>query len=132
MPTLSDPLTGFEQNLRSLPDPVASLKAGLIGGGTDILTPEGPKPLIYADYVASGRALVQIEEFITRNVLPYYANSHTEDDISGRSMTRLLHEAETSIKRSVNAGEDGRIIACGSGATGAIDSDRWAGNASPS
>jgi len=36
-------------------------------------------------------------------------------------MTQLLREAEESIKRSVNAGESGRIINVGSGATGAID-----------
>jgi selenocysteine lyase/cysteine desulfurase len=50
-----------------------------------------------------------------------YANTHTEDDVTGRSMTRLLHEAERSIKRAVNAGPSGRIIACGTGATAAID-----------
>lgn len=77
MPTHSDPLAGFEHNLRSLPDPVTSLKEGLIGGSTDILTPEGPKPLVYADYVASGRALRQVEEFMLTEVLPFYANSHT-------------------------------------------------------
>ena len=36
-------------------------------------------------------------------------------------MSQLLHEAETAIKESVNAGPNGRIIACGTGATGAID-----------
>jgi selenocysteine lyase/cysteine desulfurase len=50
-----------------------------------------------------------------------YANTHTEDDVTGRSMSRLLHEAEAMIKRAVNAGPQGRIVACGTGATGAID-----------
>jgi selenocysteine lyase/cysteine desulfurase len=50
-----------------------------------------------------------------------YANTHTEDDITGRSMSQLLHEAEEAIKTSVNAGPQGRLIACGTGATGAID-----------
>ena len=36
-------------------------------------------------------------------------------------MSQLLHEAEEAIKSSVNAGPKGRIIACGTGATGAID-----------
>ncbi|MDZ7770893.1 MAG: hypothetical protein U5K38_18485 [Woeseiaceae bacterium] len=36
-------------------------------------------------------------------------------------MTRLLHQAERMIKNSVNAGPDGRIIAVGTGASGAID-----------
>ena len=36
-------------------------------------------------------------------------------------MTQLLMEAETSIKKSVNAGDSGRIICVGNGASGAID-----------
>jgi selenocysteine lyase/cysteine desulfurase len=76
--------------------------------------------MVYADYTASGRCLCFVENYL-RQLQRIYANSHTEDDISGRSMTQLLREAEESIKRSVNAGESGRIVAVGSGATGAID-----------
>ena len=76
--------------------------------------------MMYADYTASGRCLCFVENYL-RQLQRIYANSHTEDDISGRSMTQLLREAEDSIKRSVNAGETGRIISVGSGATGAID-----------
>jgi selenocysteine lyase/cysteine desulfurase len=36
-------------------------------------------------------------------------------------MTHLLEEAESSIKRSVNAGAHGHIVCVGTGATGAID-----------
>src|SRR6185436_20537455 len=55
------------------------------------------------------------------NLQRIYANTHTEDDLTGRSMSRLLHEAERAIKDAVNAGPNGRIVACGTGATGAID-----------
>ena len=65
-------------------------------------------------------ALTLVERYI-QNLQRIYANTHTEDDISGRSMSQLLEEAENAIKRSVNAGPDGRIISIGSGATGAID-----------
>jgi selenocysteine lyase/cysteine desulfurase len=61
-----------------------------------------------------------IERYL-QNLQRIYANTHTEDDISGRSMTHLLEQAEQAIKNSVNAGPDGRIISVGSGATGAID-----------
>ena len=40
----------------------------------------------------------------------------------------LAAEAEEAIKQSVNAGPDGRIIACGTGATGAIDKLQRAGH----
>ena len=44
-----------------------------IGEGIEIETPFGTKPLIYADYVASGRALVQVEDFVRDEVLPRLA-----------------------------------------------------------
>ncbi len=96
------------------------LRQELIGADAPIQTPFGERLMMYADYTASGRCLCFVENYL-RQLQRIYANSHTEDDISGRSMTQLLKEAETSIKRSVNAGDSGRIIAVGSGATGAID-----------
>jgi selenocysteine lyase/cysteine desulfurase len=76
--------------------------------------------MVYCDYTASGRCLRFVESYL-QSLQRVYANTHTEDDITGRSMTQLLHEAEEAIKKSVNAGPSGRIIACGTGATGAID-----------
>ena len=96
------------------------LRRELIGADAPIQTPFGERLMMYADYTASGRCLCFVENYL-RQLQRIYANSHTEDDISGRSMTQLLREAEDSIKRSVNAGESGRIINVGSGATGAID-----------
>ncbi len=96
------------------------LRRELIGADAPIQTPFGERLMVYADYTASGRCLCFVENYL-RQLQRIYANSHTEDDISGRSMTQLLREAEENIKRSVNAGDSGRIIAVGSGATGAID-----------
>lgn len=96
------------------------LRRELIGADAPIQTPFGERLMMYADYTASGRCLCFVENYL-RQLQRIYANSHTEDDISGRSMTRLLHEAEGSIKKSVNAGDSGRIVCVGSGATGAID-----------
>lgn len=96
------------------------LRRELIGADAVIQTPFGERLMMYADYTASGRCLCFVENYL-RQLQRIYANSHTEDDISGRSMTCLLREAEAGIKRLVNAGENGRIITVGSGATGAID-----------
>jgi selenocysteine lyase/cysteine desulfurase len=96
------------------------LRRELIGADAIIQTPFGDRLMMYADYTASGRCLCFVENYL-RRLQRIYANSHTEDDISGRSMTQLLREAEQSIKRSVNAGATGRIVCVGSGATGAID-----------
>ena len=90
------------------------LRRELIGADAPIQTPFGERLMMYADYTASGRCLCFVENYL-RQLQRIYANSHTEDDISGRSMTRLLHEAEESIKRSVNAGDHGRIVCVGAG-----------------
>ncbi|MSQ97896.1 MAG: aminotransferase class V-fold PLP-dependent enzyme [Xanthomonadales bacterium] len=92
----------------------------VVGADAPINTPFGQRLMVYADYTASGRCLTLVERYL-QNLQRIYVNSHTEDDISGRSMTHLLEEAENSIKRSVNAGPTGRIVPVGSGATGAID-----------
>lgn len=95
------------------------LRRDIIGRNMIFETPFGERPLVYADYTASGRGLHSIEDHI-RSILQYYANTHTEDDFTGKTMTGLLHEAEKIIKRSVNAGPKGKIIFTESGTTGGI------------
>ena len=96
------------------------LRSQIVGIDSAFSTPFGRRLLVYCDYTASGRCVTFIERYVQclqRN----YANTHTEDDVTGRSMSRLLHAAEVTIKRAVNAGPTGRMVACGTGATGAID-----------
>jgi len=96
------------------------LRQQIVGVDSSFRTPFGQRPLVYCDYTASGRCLRFIEQYLLE-LQRHYANTHTEDDVTGRSMTRLLHEAELSIKEAVNAGPHGRIVAVGTGATAAID-----------
>lgn len=96
------------------------LRQQIVGVDSAFETPFGQRLMVYCDYTASGRCLRFVEAYI-QNLQRVYANTHTEDDITGRSMSQLLHEAEDAIKKSVNAGPNGRIVACGTGATGAID-----------
>lgn len=96
------------------------LRTQVVGADAAIATPFGERLMVYADYTASGRCVAAIECYI-QDLQRIYANSHTEDDISGRSMTHLLEQAESAIKKSVNAGPNGRIVCVGTGATGAID-----------
>lgn len=113
-------LDGFRKKLDS-GDIVAELRAGLIGEGAEISTPFGKKNLTYADYTASGRALRQVEDFVTEQVLPFYANSHTESSFCGAYTTGLREEARAFIAAEVNAGDDCSVIFTGSGATSAIN-----------
>ncbi len=96
------------------------LRSQIVGIDSTFDTPFGRRLMLYCDYTASGRCLAFVERYL-QNLQRVYANTHTEDDLTGRSMSRLLHEAERAIKHAVNAGPAGRIIACGTGATGAID-----------
>ncbi|MEJ1411059.1 MAG: aminotransferase class V-fold PLP-dependent enzyme [Candidatus Sedimenticola sp. (ex Thyasira tokunagai)] len=96
------------------------LRKQTIGIDNRFTTPFGERMMVYADYTASGRGLHFIEDYL-KQLQQCYANSHTEDDSSGRFTTQMLHLAEQRIKKSVNAGSAGRLIVCGHGATAAID-----------
>ncbi len=98
----------------------AYLRQQIVGVDSTFETPFGERLMVYCDYTASGRCLRFVESYL-QSLQRIYANTHTEDDITGRSMSQLLHEAEEAIKKSVNAGPNGRIVAVGTGATGAID-----------
>jgi len=95
------------------------VKESIIGDGVEIDTPFGKRMLTYADYTASGRGVLFIEEYMYK-MLELYANTHTEDDATGHLTTGRLSRAEKTIKRLVNAGEGYKIIETGTGATGAI------------
>lgn len=97
------------------------IRRGLIGRDVVIDTPFGSRRMVYADYVASGRGLTQIEDVIRDKVLPYYANSHTEASYCGAFMTRLREEARLEILRLMGADAGCHAIFTGSGATAGIN-----------
>ena len=95
------------------------IRSQVIGNDLVFDTPFGERNILYADYTASGRGVKFIEEKL-QNILCSYANTHTEDDYSGKYLTQLFHDALETIKKHVNAGESGKIISGGSGSTGAL------------
>ncbi|MCF4097889.1 aminotransferase class V-fold PLP-dependent enzyme [Maritalea mediterranea] len=111
----------FKQQLASQSDLPAFLRDQLIGENAMIEGPFGPKKLIYADYVASGRALRVIESFVAEEVLPFYANSHTRASYCGRKMTAMREAGRMEIARILGAGPEHSVIFTGSGATAAIN-----------
>ncbi|MGH1414896.1 MAG: aminotransferase class V-fold PLP-dependent enzyme [Pelagimonas sp.] len=123
MPLSLDPKQPFGAFQRQLTgsDSHGRLRAGLIGEGMEIPGPFGPKPLVYADYVASGRALVQVEDFVTRHVLPFYANSHTEASFCGQQMTRMREKARQIIGQLCGADDRHAVVFAGSGATAGLN-----------
>ncbi len=113
-------LSEFRANLQTAAQD-SSLREGLIGENVLIPGLLRGVPLVYADYVASGRALRQVENFVAGHVLPFYANSHTEASFCGTYMTRLRREARAEIARIVGARGEDAVIFAGSGATAGLN-----------
>ncbi len=108
------------------------IRESVIGDDHVMETPYGPRRVTYADYTASGRALSFIEDFIRDQVLPSYANTHTESSGTGLQTTRLREEARAIIRDAVGGGDDTVVLFAGSGLHRRDrEADRRAGPADP-
>jgi len=97
-------------------------RKGIIGHDGVIDTPiHDSIPLVYADWTASGRMYLPIEERIRQKLLPFVANTHTDTNYTGSMMTFAYHKAQKIIKSHVGANEDDLLISSDSGMTGVVN-----------
>ena len=95
-------------------------RKNIIGIDAEIMTPYGPRKLIYADWIASGRLYSQIEKRISDDIGPMVGNTHSESTSTGKAMTDAYHHAQKIVKHHVNANDNDILKFTGTGMTSAI------------
>jgi selenocysteine lyase/cysteine desulfurase len=105
----------------STEDSFSWFRENTIGYNHVFLTPYGDKRMVYADWTASGRLFLPIENMIREKFGPLVGNTHSGASITGRMMTESYHLAAKFIKQSIGASNEDVLISCGTGSTGAIN-----------
>ncbi|PHN08493.1 aminotransferase class V-fold PLP-dependent enzyme [Flavilitoribacter nigricans] len=99
----------------------APYREKVVGFDQRFLTPFGEKPIVYADWTASGRLYGPIEDQLLREIGPFVGNTHTETTVTGCTMTGAYHEAKALIKQHVGAHKSDILISTNSGMTGVVN-----------
>ncbi|KAF4041923.1 PP-loop family [Phytophthora infestans] len=102
------------------------ITSNVVGRQTLFESPFGSRALCYADYTASSKPLQCVEDYLNREVMPLYGNTHTTTSITGLQTTCFRHEARQIVAQAVNAKITGRgaedcVLFTGQGSTSAVN-----------
>jgi len=92
----------------------------IVGIDASFESPYGTKPVLYADWIASGRLYKPIERRLSDDIGPMVGNTHSESTATGRAMTEAYHMAQKIVKNHVNADSNDVLIFTGTGMTSAV------------
>ncbi|XP_071517521.1 uncharacterized protein [Panulirus ornatus] len=109
-----------DKTSRSPKELIKYVAENITGANTVFSTPFGPRKVVYCDYIASGRSVKFIEEYINCEVLPQYGSTHTTSSVTALQTTLFRHEARDIIRNATQASEHDRVLFVSSGATGAL------------
>lgn len=99
----------------------APFRRNIVGIDQRFIGPYGEKTIVYTDWTASGRLYRPIEEKMLFDFGPFVANTHTDTNVTGSSMTAAYHHAKEIVKKHVNASKDDVLIFSGTGMTGVVN-----------
>ncbi|KAG7383205.1 hypothetical protein PHYPSEUDO_003939 [Phytophthora pseudosyringae] len=105
---------------------VGLIARNVVGRQTLFESPFGSRALSYADFTASSKPLQCVEDYLQREVMPLYGNTHTTTSITGLQTTCFRHEARQIVAQAVNAKITGRgaedcVLFTGQGSTSAVN-----------
>ncbi|MFH6993941.1 aminotransferase class V-fold PLP-dependent enzyme [Flavobacterium sp. FlaQc-48] len=80
----------------------------------------GKQKLLYADWIASGRLYLPIEDIMLNKIGPMIANTHSFSSETGKASTYAYQHARDLIKKHVNANGQDCLVATGTGMTAAL------------
>jgi selenocysteine lyase/cysteine desulfurase/tRNA(Ile)-lysidine synthase TilS/MesJ len=103
------------------PELIEYISKSVIGDFSMFPTAYGERALVYADYIASGRSLSFIEDYIQAVVLPNYANTHNVTSWVGLQTGYFRQEARSIVARCINCSEDDLVLFTSSGTTGGLN-----------
>ena len=98
----------------------SSFRENIVGIDAEFESPYGTQKIIYADWIASGRLYGPIEDKMKNLFGPLVGNTHSEASETGVTMTMAYHQAQSIIKKHVNADCNDVLLNVGTGMTSAI------------
>ncbi|WP_163408534.1 aminotransferase class V-fold PLP-dependent enzyme [Flavobacterium ajazii] len=99
----------------------SEFRGNIIGVNHTFESVYGKQKLYYADWIASGRLYIPIEDIMLNKIGPMIANTHSFSSETGKASTYAYQHARQLIKKHVNAKDSDVLVTTGTGMTAALN-----------